>query len=59
MRAMHYKVQFRAPNHKGWIDGYETAKTAKAEVERVNATTERTGWTAEYLGHEGKAKAQA
>jgi hypothetical protein len=59
MRNMPYKVQFQAPNHKGWIDGYATAKTAKAEVERVNAATERTGWTAKYLGHNGKPEQRA
>ena len=60
MRATPYKVRFMFRPVKlehqglgrGWIDGYATAKAAKAEVSRVNAKTEKHGVSAVYLGKE-------
>jgi hypothetical protein len=59
MRATPYKVQFKTATGRGWIDGYTKAAAAKAEADRVNASTQKTGMTAVYLGHEMAAHRRA
>jgi hypothetical protein len=47
----YYRVRFLSlDTGKGFIDGYRTAKAAKAAVECWNAATDKTGVRAEYLG---------
>ena len=62
MRTCHYKVRFTyrpieidsqpigERRFGSWIDGYTTARAARAEVERVNERSDRHGVSAEYLG---------
>jgi hypothetical protein len=52
MKTLYYKVRYIAPYGRGWIDGFARAGLAKQEVERVNASTAKTGMRAEYLGDE-------
>ena len=56
---MSYKVQFRNPDTgKGFIDGYSTAKAAKAAVAAFNAQFAKDGnkgIQAKYLGREGRS----
>lgn len=46
-----YKVQFvNVASGKGFIDGYKSARRAREVVLLVNASTEKTGIQAVYLG---------
>jgi hypothetical protein len=61
MKTAPYKVAFafrpisvlEQGRNRGWIDGFTTARAAKAEVARVNEKSDKHGVTAEYLGKEG------
>ena len=57
MKPYNYKIRviFGGDPQRGWIDSYQSARTAKAEVARINATTARTATTAEYLGDERRS----
>lgn len=57
-----YRVRFwnpAQPPGNGYIDGYRLARDAKAAVEKVNASFDKCGICAEYLGRPQQKKDSA